>query len=94
MNKSKYFIPLLHNGNGSVMANFMICHHRAIQELKFDAIIVSVGDSHAGRGMNRTACDFLESDCDVWLNIDADICFTPRDLKKLAEREVDLLYGI
>ena len=86
------FVPLLHNGNGSVMANFMMCHGEAFAGRTID--MRAIGDSHAGRGMNRTACDFLESDCDTWLNIDADILFTSKDVARILGPNIPLLYGL
>lgn len=86
------FVPLLHNGNGSVMANFMMCHGEAFAGRTID--MRAIGDSHAGRGMNRTACDFLESNCDTWLNIDADILFTSKDVAKILAPGISLLYGL
>ncbi len=86
------FVPLLHNGNGSVMANFMMCHGEAFAGLTID--MRAIGDSHAGRGMNKTACDFLESGCDTWLNIDADILFTAKDIHKILSPDFPLLYGL
>ncbi len=89
------FVPLLHNGNGSVMANFMMCHGEAFAGLTID--MRAIGDSHAGRGMNKVANDFLTTDCDVWINIDADIRFRRVDVDRLlehAERGVPLAYGI
>lgn len=86
------FVPLLHNGNGDVKANFMYCHGEAFMGRR---VCMSVaGDSHANRGMNKIACAFLKSGCDVWINIDADITFTRRDIDHLLSHDVPLVYGI
>jgi hypothetical protein len=91
----KIFLPLLDNGNGSVMASFMMDHATAFAGRKM--LMARASDSHPNRGMNKIANAFLESDCDVWINIDADIRFRRLDIDKLvahAERGVSLVYGI
>ncbi len=90
----KIFLPLLDNGNGAVMSSFMICHARAFAGR--DCQLTMASDSHANRGMNKIANDFLRSDCDVWVNLDADIHFTPRDVDHLLSHgpDVPLVYGI
>lgn len=87
------FVPLLDNGNGEIKAAFHLCHGeafagRVIQEM-------SASDSHANRGMNKVACAFLKSDCDIWINIDADILFRKMDIDNLLSHgDAKLVYGI
>ncbi len=86
------YVPLLDNGNGDVKANFMLCHSAA-----FSGRVVHMSrasDSHAGRGMNKVAADFLLSGCDVWINIDADIHFSASDIDKLIGHGLPLVYGV
>jgi hypothetical protein len=86
------FVPLLDNGNGSVMASFMIDHHAAFSGRNI--VMDRASDSHANRGMNRIACQFLKSNCDTWINIDADIRFRRRDIDSLLSHKLPLVYGI
>src|SRR5947207_14166395 len=75
----KIYLPLLDNGNGSVMASFMMDHAAAFAGRK--VAMARASDSHANRGMNKIATAFLETDCDVWINIDADIRFRRIDVE-------------
>src|SRR5882724_9815946 len=88
----KIYLPLLDNGNGSVMASFMIDFFEAFRGR--DVQIARASDSHANRGMNKIANDFLQSDCDVWINIDADMRFRPSDIEHLLSHDLPLVYGI
>jgi hypothetical protein len=79
------------------MASFMICHARAFAGR--DVQLDRASDSHANRGMNKVANAFLASDCDVWINLDADIHFTPLDVENLLSHcsgssAVPLVYGL
>ncbi len=77
------------------MQSFMMDWQEAFT--KRNVHLASAHDSHANRGMNKIANDFLETDCDVWINIDADIRFRRVDIDRLlehAERGVPLVYGI
>jgi len=88
----RLFVPLLNNGNGDIKANFMVCWAEAFSGK--DVFICSISDSHAGRAMNKTACSFLDSGCDIWVNIDADILFTKKDIDHLLEGNLPLVYGV
>ncbi len=92
----KLYVPLLDNGNGSVMSAFMQDFFAAFRI--HDIMNPRHGDSHPNRGMNKIANDFLKSDCDLWFNIDADIRHRPLDVYYLLEdvekRGLDLVYGI
>jgi SAM-dependent methyltransferase len=91
----KIFVPLLDNGNGSVMASFMGDFFYAFRER--DVVFALASDSHANRGMNKIANGFLKTDCDAWFNIDADIRFRKQDVDNLIEHidnDVALVYGI
>jgi hypothetical protein len=77
------------------MSSFMMDHANAFAGRK--ATMIRASDSHANRGMNKIANAFLDSDCDIWINIDADIRFRRMDIDNLlahAERGVPLVYGI
>jgi Methyltransferase domain len=86
------FVPLLDNGNGSVMASFMMDHSAAFGGREVH--MVRASDSHANRGMNKIANSFLDSPCDVWINIDADIRFRKMDIDNLLSHDLPLVYGI
>lgn len=86
------FLPLLDNGSGQIMSSFMMDHGDAFGGRKIHMIRAS--DSHACRGMNKVANAFLDSECDTWINIDADIRFTRRDIDRLLSHDLPLVYGI
>jgi predicted O-methyltransferase YrrM len=91
----KLFIPLLDNGNGSVMSAFMRDFFDAFR--KREMVFALASDSHAGRGMNKVANAFLKTDCDAWFNVDADTRFRRQDVDNLIEHienGVPLVYGI
>lgn len=93
MNDKPLFVPLLDNGNNSVMASFMIAHAEAFSGRNVHMMRAS--DSHANRGMNKVACAFLKSGCDTWINIDADTIFTRRNIDHLLSHgDRQLVYGI
>lgn len=91
----KLFVPICDNGGGSVMAGWAVC---MITELAGPQVhIQRVSDSHANRACNKMAGEFLKSDCDFMLIIDADIVFRRKDIERIighAERGVRLVYGI
>ncbi len=90
------FLPLLDNGNGSVMASFMIDHAAAFRGRT--CMIARASDSHPNRGMNKIANAFLDrTECDIWINIDADIRFKRSDVDYLLEHAANglpLVYGV
>lgn len=86
------FIPLLDNGNGQVMSSFMMDHGAAFGAR--EVFMIRASDSHACRGMNKIANAFLESPCDIWINIDADIRFTRDNIDRLLSHDLPLVYGI
>lgn len=87
------FLPLLDNGNGDVKASFLECYTDAFAGRRVH--IMRASDSHANRGMNKVANAFLKSDCDIWINIDADILFTRKDIDNLLSHgSTQLVYGI
>jgi hypothetical protein len=92
MTTPKIYLPLLDNGNGDVKANFLLCREAAFKG--YEVVSERASDSHADRGMNKIANAFLKSDCDVWINLDADIHFTRADVENLLSHEVPLVYGV
>jgi methyltransferase family protein len=91
----KLFIPLLDNGNGSVMSPFMRDFFEAFRERVI--VFALASDSHPNRGMNKVANAFLKTDCDAWFNVDADTRFRKQDADMLIEHienDVALVYGI
>lgn len=74
------------------MANFMICHVAAFSGRTIN--MPRASDSLATRGMNRIAADFLASDSEIWINIDADIHFSAKDIDNLTSHDLPLVYGI
>lgn len=86
------FIPLLDNGNGQVMSGFMMDHGAAFAGREIHMVMAS--DSLATRGMNKIANAFLATDCDIWINIDADIRFTKHDIDRLLSHDLPLVYGL
>jgi hypothetical protein len=63
------------------MSSFMMDHATAFAGR--EVVMTRASDSHANRGMNKIANAFLESDCDVWINLDADIRFRRVDIDNL-----------
>lgn len=87
------YVPLLDNGNGDIKASFMVAFWEAFKGR--EVIFARASDSHANRGMNKVACAFLKTDCEWWVNIDADILFTRRDIDHLLSHgDAKLVYGI
>lgn len=93
VNGKKIFLPILDNGNGDVKANWAICLFGGLQ-VGLNVKISRASDSHAGRGMNKVANDFLESDCTHMLIIDADIHFSQDHIRRLLSHDLPLVYGV
>lgn len=91
-NQKKLFIPLLDNGAGEAKMVSVLSLFAALPGL--NVFMTGASDSHASRGMNKVAADFLDSDCEEWINIDLDISFTPNHLRRLLEWDHPLVYGI
>ena len=51
------------------------------------------GDSHPDRARHRIIADFLESDCDYLVFIDADLKFEARQIESLVKRSRDIICG-
>jgi len=49
--------------------------------------------SHAAMGRNQLAQDFLDSDCDRLVFLDADVTFLPGSILKIAHHSVDFVGG-
>lgn len=86
------FLPLLDNGSGQVMASFVMDYTAAFRDR--EVYIIRASDSHADRGMNKIANAFLDSPCDIWINIDADIRFTKENIDQLISHDLPLVYGL
>lgn len=86
------FVPLLDNGNGQVMAAFVMDYAAAFGTR--EVFMIRASDSHANRGMNKIANAFLDSPCDIWINIDADIRFTRQDIDRILSHDLPLVYGL
>lgn len=56
--------------------------------------VISLGDSHPGRGRNRAAAEFLKSGCEYLLFIDADIIFNREHIDTLMASDEPILCGV
>lgn len=92
MSDKPIFLTVLDNGNEDVKRNYMIAFFWAFKDK--DVRICAVSDSSPTRNGNRAAADFLESECDVWVNIDADIIFQTKDVDNLLSHPELLVFGI
>lgn len=92
MNKPKLYIPLIGNGGGEGKMTWTASMIAGLNGCNVHLDLIN--DSHPNRAMNRAAASFLATDCDEWINIDADIEFTPEHLQRLLSHDVDLVYGI
>lgn len=86
------FTTIIDNGDGKVMANFMVSYFNAFKAHNVKPYRIS--DSSATRSGNRAACNFLESDYDIWINIDADIMFYPEAITSLLSHNEKLVFGV
>jgi predicted O-methyltransferase YrrM len=86
------FFPILDNGDGSVKASFLLSVVTSFVNQPLH--ITRVGDSHPGRARNRAAAEFLRTDCDYLLFIDADIVFDKDDIDALAASDEPILCGV
>lgn len=91
----KLFVPVCNNGSGDVKQGWAMS---MITELSGPEVnICGISDSHANRQCNKMASEFLKTDCDAMLIVDADITFTRKDIARLIahfERGVKLVYGL
>lgn len=84
------FVPLLCNGSGEVKKQFMVAFDFAFNGRNIIRPLPEISGSHPDRGMNHTAKAFLDSEADWWLNIDADIVFTRKDVDNLLSHGPDV----
>jgi hypothetical protein len=89
---TKLFLPVLHNGDGSVKLSYMMSVVSSFGGI--DIHISTFGDSHPGRARNRAVAKFLETDRDYLLFIDADIVFDREHIEKLMASDEPILCGI
>src|SRR5687767_1370041 len=52
------------------------------------------GNCHVDDGRNRLVRDFLETDCEQLIFLDADVFWLDAELKKLIEHDADIVAGI
>ncbi len=57
-------------------------------------LTIFAGNCHVDDGRNRLVRDFLESDCEQLVFLDADVCWLDADLRKLIDSEADIVAGI
>lgn len=93
MLKQKIYLPLIGNGGGQGKLTWTASMMAGIGGLAVH-VDPTINDSHPDRAMNKAAANFLASDCDAWVNIDADIEFTRVHLQRLLSHDVGLVYGI
>lgn len=91
--EKKLFVPLIDNGLGMVQADFMYAFLGAFSGFP-NVVVRRISDSHPGRGRNRAAVEFLETDCTHLLFIDTDIIFTREHLELLAESDDPVIGGV
>lgn len=58
------------------------------------ALLILQGNCHVDDARNSIVRDFLESDCSDLVFLDSDICFEPKDLVQLCQREKDIVGGV
>lgn len=93
MHQSKpIFLPILTNGDGNVRAKFMLSVIQAFAN--HPLTVIELGDSHPGRGRNRAVAEFLRSDSEYLLFIDADIIFSREDIETLMASTEPVLCGV
>lgn len=101
--KLKVMIPVLDNGLGLVIADYMVELYRALhvwtqleqeEGRRIEIEVRRASASHPNRGMNTITSDFLESDSDELLVIDTDTIINGQQLKWLFEHDLDLVYGM
>lgn len=62
-------------------------------DVRLDLEIFS-GNCHVDDSRNRLVRDFLETDCEQLIFLDADVSWLPNDLKRLIEHDADIVAGI
>jgi hypothetical protein len=83
MSTKPLFVPLLDNGASDIKKRFMISFDYAFHDRNILRPLPEFSGSHPDRGMNQVANAFLRSECDWWVNIDADIIFSRQDVDHL-----------
>lgn len=93
MNPKSLFIPILSNGDGKVMVDFMMSFVACLNCVP-GVKVSSFSDSLVPRVRNIAAAAFLKTECEYLLFWDADIISQPRDIQFLLESTEPLLCGI
>ena len=90
--KPRIYLPLLDNGQGSCRVAFLESFIKSFsgQHVHIDRI----SDSHPGRGRNRAAANFLQTECEYLLFIDSDIIFNRGHVDTLMESAEPIVGGI
>jgi predicted O-methyltransferase YrrM len=58
------------------------------------ALLILQGNCHVDDARNSIVRDFLESDCTDLVFLDSDVCFEPKDLVQLCQRDCDIVGGV
>lgn len=88
----KVFAPIIHNGLGMVMSEFMVSFLHAMEGRRYE--VDHIGDSLASRAMNRISATFLESDCDEIFVWDTDINATREQISMLFSHDLPIVFGL
>lgn len=91
-NTGSILIPILHNGDGNVKANFMYSFLEAMGSHPFH--VIQIADSLVTRARNVAAAAFLKTEYEYILFWDADIIVTAQQLNWLMENDDSILCGI
>lgn len=92
-NTRSLFVPILSNGDGKVMVDFMMSFLVCLSQIP-SLRAASFADSLVSRARNIAVCGFLKSECEYLLFWDADIIAMPGDIENLCENDDDILCGI
>jgi hypothetical protein len=58
------------------------------------ALLILQGNCHVDDARNSIVRDFLESDCTDLVFLDSDVCFEPKDLVQLCQRDCGIVGGV
>jgi len=93
--KHFYYLPIMDNGSGQCRTDYLTSFLGSFcRDAKREIYAARHGDSHPGRGRNRAAAAFLETECDYMLFIDTDIVFNETHIKMLYAQDDPILCGM